>query len=183
MRRLRPLSITLAVAGALAWIPGTSAAATHPVHFNLLEASGTLSHEIAVGDTLFLDTLVPDTTGALSQSLTFTFASGVTGFTGAAAWEVAPLPGPRLVGVNIDIFDSSNNLVASDSFDGVLGSFAISSLFGNVGAGTYTLVATGNSLSTASLDVSITAVPEPETYAQLAVGLGLVGWMLRRRKR
>jgi len=29
---------------------------------------------------------------------------------------------------------------------------------------------------------SVTAVPEPETYAMLLAGLGLVGFMARRRK-
>jgi hypothetical protein len=29
--------------------------------------------------------------------------------------------------------------------------------------------------------VSVTAVPEPETYAMMLAGLGLVGWSARRR--
>jgi hypothetical protein len=33
-----------------------------------------------------------------------------------------------------------------------------------------------------SFDVSVTAVPEPETYALLLAGLGLVGWKLRRTR-
>lgn len=31
--------------------------------------------------------------------------------------------------------------------------------------------------------LTVTAVPEPETYAMLLAGLGLTGWMVRRRKR
>jgi len=31
--------------------------------------------------------------------------------------------------------------------------------------------------------IQITAVPEPETYAMMLVGIGLVGWQLRRKSR
>ena len=56
---------------------------------------------------------------------------------------------------------------------------------------TFQAVATGSTVlsfrgatgSVASLDnVSITAVPEPETYAMLLAGLGAIGFMSRRRK-
>ena len=40
----------------------------------------------------------------------------------------------------------------------------------------------GQGLSHATL-YSVTAVPEPETYALLAAGLTFVGWASRRRKR
>jgi hypothetical protein len=33
-----------------------------------------------------------------------------------------------------------------------------------------------------NIDVVIAAVPEPETYAMLAAGLGLIGFMARRKK-
>ena len=41
----------------------------------------------------------------------------------------------------------------------------------------------GQELSHATIYASVTAVPEPETYALLAAGLGFVGWASRRRRR
>ena len=32
-------------------------------------------------------------------------------------------------------------------------------------------------------NIGVTAVPEPETYALFAAGLGLMGWVARRRAR
>jgi len=32
-------------------------------------------------------------------------------------------------------------------------------------------------------DIYVTTVPEPETYALVLTGLGIMGWMVRRKKR
>lgn len=39
------------------------------------------------------------------------------------------------------------------------------------------------SLAQVSVDIAAAPVPEPETYAMLAAGLGLVGWQVRRRNK
>jgi PEP-CTERM motif len=184
MNATRSLSLgacLIATAGAF----GNAQARTQPVTFNLLAASGTVSTPFQAGDVLRLDTLVTTETGPLLQSITFSVASGVSAFTGEAAWEISTATGtgPRLVGVNIDIFNSSNALVASDSFVGTLGGFAHSSFASAIGPGTYRLVATGTGVRDSSLDVTLAfAVPEPETYALMLGGLvGLAA--LRRRER
>lgn len=163
-------------------------ATTQVVSFNRLTESATVAPALQGGDGLVLDTLVTQETGSLLQSIKFTLASAFN-LQGEAAWEVntAAGSGPRLVGVNLDIFDASSALVLSDTFAGVLAGFAHSTLSGDIGPGTYTLVATGNGVRASSLDVSMTVgapAPEPATYGLLLSGIGLLafaGWRLKRR--
>lgn len=52
-------------------------------------------------------------------------------------------------------------------------------------AGTYTLTLTGTnsaSIGSYSANLAVTPVPEPETYAMLLAGLGIVGLSMRRRR-
>lgn len=161
-------------------------AATQVVSFNVLNASATVTTPLGGGDSLRLNTLVTTEVGALLQSITFTVAAGVDSFTGEAAWEVTPAAGagPRLVGVNIDILDSSNTVIASDTFQGLQGNFATSLFAGSIAPGTYTLVATSNGVRDASLDATLTfAVPEPQSLALMAAGLGVIGFAAWRRSR
>lgn len=164
-------------------------AVTQPVTFNVLNASATLPTPFLGGDNLRLDTLVTTQTGALLQTITFTLGAGVTGLTGEAAWEISTATGtaPRLIGVNIDIFDASSVLVASDTFAGVLGGFAHSTFASAIGPGTYKVVATGTGVRDSSLDLTLSftsAVPEPQTVSMMLAGIGIVGLSgLRARRR
>lgn len=159
-------------------------ATTIPVFFNQLNASATVLTPFHGGDTLFVDTVVTTETGAMMQTVTFTLGPDVAAFSGNAAWEVTTATGvgPRLVGVNIDIFDSGNVIVASDAFAGVLGGFAVSTFDSLIGPGTYRMVATGTAVRATSLDISLSfaAVPEPGTSALLLGGLGLLRVVTRR---
>jgi hypothetical protein len=166
--------------------PQFAQAATQPVQFNVLNAAATLPTPFAAGDNLRLDTLVTTGVGALFQSITFTVAPGVTGLTGEAAWEVgtADGTGPRLVGVNLDIFDAANALVTSDTFAGTLGGFAVSTFASAISPGTYRLVATGTGVRDSSLDVTlsfVSAVPVPATWGLLLTGIGALGLQARKR--
>jgi hypothetical protein len=181
------LAAVLVLASAIV-TPQLANAITQPVSFNVLNASATLPTPFAAGDNLRLNTLVTSEVGALLQSITFTVASGVDSLTGQAAWEISTATGtgPRLIGVNLDIFDAGNALVTSDSFAGTLGGFAVSTFASGIGPGTYRLVASGTGVRDSSLDVTLsfgttTVVPAPATWALLLTGVGALG--LRARKR
>lgn len=173
-----PLALVAATA-----LASTAHAATQTVAFSVLNASATLTTPLAVGDNLVMNTLVSPATGALLQTITFSVASGVSGFLGDAVWQISTASGtgPRLTGVNIDIFNSANVLVASDTFLGTLGGFAVSSFSSAITPGTYRMVATGTGVRDSVLDVSLSFVPEPGTYLLMLAGLGMVGFMARRR--
>lgn len=176
------LDISLTFEAGDAGIP----AVTQPVTSGSIVSATALAQPFAATDTLFLNTLTTGQTGALTQTVAFSVGAGVTGFTGSAAWEISNVTGfaPRLTGVNIDIFDSANALVASDSFSGVVDAFAFSTLAGSLAPGDYRLVATGTAVRDASLNVSLTfdgvpvasGVPggDPATSVLFVAGLGLM---------
>ncbi len=181
---LRPVPAAMLLASLCA----TSAqATTRVVNFDVLNESATLSTIFQAGDSLRLNTFVADETGPLLQSITFTVGGSVGSFAGNAAWEISTAagPGPRLIGVNINVFDSSNTLVGSDSGVVVANRFATSIMGAAIGPGTYTVKATGTGVRESSLDMTlnfIAAVPEPQTYALMLAGLAMIGLLSARRR-
>jgi len=167
--------------------PSTS---TPQVFFNTLADSRTITQPIGAGETLLVDTLVPSNTGSLSQTVTFTLGAGVDGLTGSANWMISTSagPGPRLIGLNIDILDASNTLVVSDAFAGVLDGVADSTFTQSLNPGTYHMVITGTGIRESSLNIGLSftgtaveSVPEVPTFVLLATSL--LGLAAARRKR
>jgi hypothetical protein len=153
-----------------------AAASTQIVDLSALNSSTSIAAPLAGNESLLVDTLVPSATGALSNSVFFTVGAGVTSFAGAAAWEVGSAAGldPRLIGVNIDIFDSSHALVTSDSGVTVANGFAVSALGSAIGPGTYELVMTGTGVRASSLDVSLTFAGTPSVAPPVPAGTPLL---------
>jgi hypothetical protein len=178
-------SILVSFAFVMSILSGGAWAATQSLTINSLSFTDTLATPFSLGDTLLLDTLITDgSTGPLSQSVTFTVGPGVGGAIGEAAWLVStPNLGPRLVGVNIDILNSSNVPIFTDTNTTVTNRVATSAISGVLTPGTYKLVATGNAIRDVSFDVSVSFVPEPENVVLLVAGLLLVAFAWSRRSK
>jgi hypothetical protein len=185
MKSIAPFIRTSALVALVLLASGLPAAATsHPVGFNYLTSSATVTTPFEDGDTLLLDTLITSEIGALLQEITFTAGGSVAGVQGFAAWQISEEDGaaPRLIDVNIDILDAGDNVVLSDTFEGVLAGFAHSTITGALDPGTYRLVVTGNAIRDAVLDVSLTFTPEPGTAVLLLAGLGGLAFAGRRTR-
>ncbi|WP_229259085.1 discoidin domain-containing protein [Duganella flavida] len=84
---------------------------------------------------------------------------------------------------NTAIGDNWTSLTPSLTFEGdTVANTPISFSFGAISGRYVEIVAYNEGSWTALQTASITAVPEPETYAMMLAGLGLVGAIARRRK-
>jgi hypothetical protein len=91
----------------------------------------------------------------------------------------------------VELFQDAGTVGVKDGADVSLGSFsfdstAITHTYSGLGFGNYFYEVTGNVTGTLAgsylLFSSITPVPEADTYAMMLAGLGLMGFMVRRRR-
>lgn len=118
---------------------------------------------------------------------TYTFALGSSYYLVSATASSAASGSQDLDYSSLTLLDSTNATVAT--FAGNLGTdqnefYSLSQIL--LAPGAYQLVVSGvNSLTQASysgnLAISVSPVPEPETYAMLMAGLGIVGFISRRK--
>jgi hypothetical protein len=76
----------------------------------------------------------------------------------------------------VTLYDSTLSVIGSDST-------AASFSFTGLSAGSYFLTYVGVGTGSYGGTLEVTAVPEPETYALMLAGLGVVGFMAARRSR
>ena len=121
---------------------------------------------------------------SFEEYLNFTAPVGSTGL-GAANPIVLSFGSTLISGLFVEVWDNTHpagaNLIASFSGNNVLHSFSLTA------GGQYHLDISGTLTSTQGAYAVALAVanpvPEPETYAMLLAGLGLMGFVARRRQR
>jgi len=130
-----------------------------------------------------------DSFNALASGTTFDdgFTFSITATSAADSSLTTSIP-TKAKGLDITLFQvvkydvSTGNILATYASTG-------SNLTATLGSGNYYLEVGGTVTGTkggsfgGNLDVVVAAVPEPETYAMLFAGLGLMGFMVRRNKK
>jgi len=185
--------IDLATGGGPLAIPPVPVVATSADHalFDTLKDDKVLG-SIDPGDMLVLDGIIGES-GAITNVAELTLTGGA--LSAGITWLIAP-GDQRTVGVNVDLLDATNTVVASDTFEGIFSGQAFSNFALDGLVGNYRLVFTGNALQGGryriNLGTSLTppdfmpiptgGVPEPQTWALLVAGFAGVGVAMRRRR-
>ena len=164
----------------------------------VLAGAGLVSHAALAADVSNpLQTItLEDNTGFFGGLLTggnagatfsdqFSFTTTATGDLSAG---LVSLSGNAKNGLDItgfSLFDASGAILGGTQLStGLTDQWSLS--YDNLAAGTYYVQVSGSVLSNASgkyyADIALAPVPEPETYGMMLAGLGIVGFMARRRK-
>ena len=122
--------------------------------------------------------------GTFGDQWSFTTTS-----TGDLTADLVSLSGNAKNGLDItgfSLFDASGAILGGTQLStGVTDQWSLN--YDNLSAGTYYLQVSGSVMSNAAgkyyADVALAPVPEPETYGMMLAGLGVVGFMARRRKK
>jgi hypothetical protein len=155
-----------------------SAFSAHAATYNL----GTVS----IGAPLSFNAAVTSS-GPFSDIFTFTLPAGLSAGFSLLNFPVSGLFNTVLTSASL--FSNADNVLFSSDDTLVRGALTtptgISVANGPTAAGTYYLnvsgIATGSQGGLYNGAISVAAVPEPETYAMLLAGLGVMGFIARRR--
>ncbi len=136
---------------------------------------GTLTTAVTVSDI--------ERSGSFDDVFSFTLGTG-TGIHGGVVGidTVGDLVGQYRFGVGaVPVWSSFSSLLPVPS-DPLTGDFSLAKTFSGLTVGTKYWINVVGAGTQASYAVTLAPVPEPETYALLLAGLGLVGAVARRRK-
>lgn len=118
----------------------------------------------APGDELQIDGILTES-GSISDDVNLTVTSST--LSAGIAWLVAPGP-LRTTGVNVDLFDANDVLVASDAFVGVTDGQAFSQFsVGSLVPGNYMLRFTGNALDGGRYRINLTTDPDAPGFVPI----------------
>ena len=173
---------------ALLFIASAAAnAAVYDASFENNVGSQTISTPLTAADALAISGYLDSGAGAVTNITSFSVGAGVGGIELDAVWRSgAAGDALRLIGVNIDLLDSTSTVIASDTFSGVLNGFALSTLsFVGLAAGDYSIRLTGTNENIGQyiIDATFTPVPLPAAILMLAPALAGLGFTGRRSQR
>lgn len=83
-----------------------------------------------------------------------------------------------------DLYDSNKNFLASGDINNFANKASLGIVLGDSLTGNYFLKVVGKTVGgTYNGNISLSPVPEPESYAMMLAGLGLMGFVARRRSK
>jgi len=121
-------------------------------------------------------------TGAFEDLYTFMFpASGATASGSAVSINIDPIL--SITNIQVSLFTNANSFVASGPVGNSSVVFNTALIPGNSYYYKLTGTATGTGGGTYSFLASAAPVPEPATYALMAMGVGVIGFLANRRRK
>jgi hypothetical protein len=171
--RLKRLATTLALAGAMS-VPAFAADQSHPPETLVFDNSAAFFGGLFTGN---------NEGNTFSDRFNFNLSSG-----GSIVADLLSLSGNERNGLDItgySLYGTSGLIQTGTQLStGATDQWSLTSSV--LGAGDYYLLVTGSSMSNSAGkfygSVTVSPVPEPATYGMLIAGLGLIGFMGRRRK-
>lgn len=177
--------VTVTVSGDSGFVPGLTVWATGGTEFD----GGTTDFGGELSLAGFGTPHSFNATGAMGDTGTLWMANGQGGNVAEIlGYAVSgPSHAAGTTGWGESIVTGVNDVSLTNTFEnGVGGStsaHAVSLVFSDLAPGWYALYVGGTDNTTAGgvYDLTVSAVPEPETYAMLLAGLGLVGWRMKKQ--
>ncbi|WP_297326152.1 FxDxF family PEP-CTERM protein [Nitrosomonas sp.] len=178
--------INVTVSGDAGFAPGLTVWATGSTEFD----GGTTGFGSELSSAGFGTPHTFNATGAMGDAGTLWMANGNGGnVLETLGYAVSGPAHTTGTGWGESILSGANDVSLTSTFEngisGSAGANSVSLIFDDLAPGWYALYIGGTNNATAggAFDLTVSAVPEPETYAMLLAGLGLIGYQLRKRRK